>query len=351
MMTTSVPIPKPTFSILISATFVVSDLIFNLWNIISFKSHLLFLIQTQMTGATDAVHFLFPSIFSILIFNTKLDVASMYATITCFRANGLEYSEFSIWLRLNCHTFTKFICAVYFSLNSFDYLKFFRLFDFQSGADLDWFSFNWNLHFRRFQCSPPALADQPGERAFIFAILHDLGQLVQHPTRITDRLGDTSNILKHFLTSNPSAYSVKLFSSVDSSDHDLVSVSCPITPVPPFDPPKRKYFWHYTSAKWEGLRRYYSNFPWNDYCFGVRDPSPCTERITDVFVSGMNEYIPHIFSDPKVCKPWFSSACSRAIQDKSVAHRHYLSLPSPETNALYISARNNAKYALQLAKN
>ncbi|MPC57876.1 hypothetical protein E2C01_051866 [Portunus trituberculatus] len=48
----------------------------------------------------------------------------------------------------------------------------------------------------------------PGKLAFNFAILHDLEQLVQHPTRVPDQLGDTPNILNLFLTSNPSAYAV-----------------------------------------------------------------------------------------------------------------------------------------------
>ena len=47
------------------------------------------------------------------------------------------------------------------------------------------------------------LTDQPGEQAYNFAILHDLEQLVQHPTRIPDRLGDTPNILDLFLISIP----------------------------------------------------------------------------------------------------------------------------------------------------
>ncbi|MPC24187.1 hypothetical protein E2C01_017263 [Portunus trituberculatus] len=42
--------------------------------------------------------------------------------------------------------------------------------------------------------------DHPGELAFNFAILHDLEQLVQHPTHIPDRLGDAPNILDFFLT-------------------------------------------------------------------------------------------------------------------------------------------------------
>ncbi|MPC98281.1 hypothetical protein E2C01_093644 [Portunus trituberculatus] len=31
---------------------------------------------------------------------------------------------------------------------------------------------------------------------------------------------------------------------------------------------------------------------WNDYCFRVRDPSLCVERISKVIVSGMGVYIP-----------------------------------------------------------
>ncbi|MPC68647.1 hypothetical protein E2C01_062850 [Portunus trituberculatus] len=51
--------------------------------------------------------------------------------------------------------------------------------------------------------------------AFSFAILHDLEQLVQHPTRIPDRLGDTPNILGLSLISNPPAYAVTLSSQLD----------------------------------------------------------------------------------------------------------------------------------------
>ena len=61
----------------------------------------------------------------------------------------------------------------------------------------------------------------------ITAILYDLEQLVQHPTRIPDRLGDTSNILDLFLTTNTSAYAVTLSFPLGSSDHNLVYVSCP----------------------------------------------------------------------------------------------------------------------------
>ena len=57
-----------------------------------------------------------------------------------------------------------------------------------------------------------AFTDHPGELAYKFAILYDLEQLVQHPNRIPDRLGDMTNILVLFLTCNPSAYAVTLSS-------------------------------------------------------------------------------------------------------------------------------------------
>ena len=98
-------------------------------------------------------------------------------------------------------------------------------------------------------------------------------QLVQHSIRTFDPSGDTLNIHELFLTSNFSTYSVKLSSSLGSSDHRLISVYCPITPVPHQNPWKRRCFWHYISAKWDDLRRYYSDFPRNDYCFSIRDLS------------------------------------------------------------------------------
>ncbi|MPC67033.1 hypothetical protein E2C01_061194 [Portunus trituberculatus] len=71
---------------------------------------------------------------------------------------------------------------------------------------------------------------------------------MQHPTRIPDRLGDTPNILDLFLTSNPSAYAVTLSSPMDSSNHNLISVSCPISPIPPQHPAKRRCLWRFASA-------------------------------------------------------------------------------------------------------
>ncbi|MPC20711.1 hypothetical protein E2C01_013666 [Portunus trituberculatus] len=144
--------------------------------------------------------------------------------------------------------------------------------------------------------------DHPGEPAFNFALLHDLEQLVKYSTSIPDCLGDEANILDLFLTSNPPAYVVTLSSPLGSSDHNLISVSCPNSPIPPQDPPRQRCLLHFASVSWGDLRRYYADFPWNDYCFRVRDPSLCAERITEVIVSGMEAYIPHSISQPKPSK-------------------------------------------------
>ena len=324
----------------------------------STKPHLLFLTETQVSGNTDSNLYSVPSYYLYPRFHSKAGCCVYVRNdITCSRAHNLDSSEFStIWLRLNCHSSTKYICAVYLSPNSTDYIKFFDYLNTQVEHILTHSPFSeitilgdFNVHHQLWLSS--SFTDQPGEQAYNFAILNDLEQLVQHPTRIPDRLGDTPNILDLFLTTNPSAYSVKLSSPLGSSDHNLISASCPIAPIPPQDPPKRRCFWHYASARWDDLRMYFSDFPWNDYCFQDRDPSVCAQRITEVIVSGMEAYIPHTFSTPHAKKPWFNHACSCAIKDREAAHKRYLSLRTPANHDLYISARNHAKSVLRLAKN
>ncbi|MPC53506.1 hypothetical protein E2C01_047400 [Portunus trituberculatus] len=100
------------------------------------------------------------------------------------------------------------------------------------------------------------------------------------------------NILNLFLTFNPSAYAVTVSSLLGSSDHNLISVSCPISPIPFQDPPEQRCLWHLASASWGYLRKYYADFPWNGYCFNVRDSSLYAECITEgvLEVLGINRW-------------------------------------------------------------
>ncbi|MPC48268.1 hypothetical protein E2C01_042036 [Portunus trituberculatus] len=103
-------------------------------------------------------------------------------------------------------------------------------------------------------CSPGS--DPKCHDTFNFFFTHFCNfreQLVQHPTRIPDCLGDTPNILDLFLISNPSADAVTLDSQLGSSDHNLISVSCPFSPIPPQDNPKQMCLWCFACASWSGV--------------------------------------------------------------------------------------------------
>ncbi|MPC60969.1 hypothetical protein E2C01_055031 [Portunus trituberculatus] len=152
---------------------------------------------------------------------------------------------------------------------------------------------DFNIHHQLWLFSP--FTDHPCELACNFSTLYDLEQLMQHPTGIPGCLGDTPNIFYLFFTSNPSAYAVTLSSLLGSSDHNLISISCPISPFPCQDPLKRKCIWHFASVSWGDLRRYYADFPWNGHCFLVRDTPLYAECITELIVSGMEAYIPDSF--------------------------------------------------------
>ncbi len=106
----------------------------------------------------------------------------------------------------------------------------------------------------------------------------------------------------------------------------------------------------FASASWGYLRWHYADFPWNDYCFHIIDPSLCVEHMTgdSVWHGGVHSSL--FFSLVLGLPNLGLTACSRAINDREVAHKRYLNFPSPESHALYISARNHAKSVLQLAK-
>ena len=163
--------------------------------------------------------------------------------VVCSRVSNLESSEFStLWLRLSCHSTTKFICSVYLSPNSTDYPKFFDYLNSKIEHILSSSPFSeiiilgdFNVHHRQWLSS--SSHDTAGERAFHFAIQNDLERLEQLPTCIPDRVGDEPNILDLFVTSNPSPYTDKLFPPLGSSDHLLISVSFSISSSLPQERP------------------------------------------------------------------------------------------------------------------
>ncbi|KAL7640560.1 UNVERIFIED_CONTAM: hypothetical protein RMT77_008835 [Armadillidium vulgare] len=348
---------------LISATFAVffSNLHFVEHHLSSSRPHLLFLTETQVSECSESKLYSVSSYCLYPQFSAKGGCCAYVSNdVVCSRVSNLESSEFStLWLKLSCNSTTKLICSVYLSPNSTDSPKFFDNLNSKIEHILSSSPFSeiiifgdFNVHHRQWLSS--SSQDPAGELAFQFSIQNNLEQLVHLPTRITDRLGDEPNILDLFLTSNPSPYTVKLFPPLGSSDHLLISVSCPVSSSLPQERPPlsgRRRFWHFGATNWSDLRSYFSDFPWNDYCFRGRGPSECADRITEVILSGMEAYIPYSFPSTKPNKPWFNSACSRAIRRRDAAFRDYRRLQTPETHATYISSRNRAKSILRDTKN
>ncbi|MPC91206.1 hypothetical protein E2C01_086225 [Portunus trituberculatus] len=157
---------------------------------------------TTPAQATNSSSFSVPSYFFYSHFRFKAGCCfSVHNDLTCSRAHALQSVEFSaIWLRLNSHSLTKFICAVYLSPNFSNYTKFFDYVTSKVEFILSLKPFveisilgHFNVHHQLWL--PSSFTDHPGELAFNFAILHDLEQPVQQPTCIPDRPGDTPNTL------------------------------------------------------------------------------------------------------------------------------------------------------------
>ena len=81
--------------------------------------------------------------------------------------------------------------------------------------------------------------DVGGREAFEFFISHELEQIIKHPTRVPDCLGDRANILNLFFTSNPQNYTYAILPPTRSSNHVLVNVSCSFARPPPLPPTRR----------------------------------------------------------------------------------------------------------------
>ena len=121
------------------------------YHLSSTKPHL-FLNETQLSVNTDSSPFSVPSYFLYPHFQSKAGCCAYVRNdVTCsYPQSWIFRIFFTIWLRLQCHSLTKFICAVFFSPNSSDNVILW-LFDFRSGVYPISLSLCWDLHFRGFQ--------------------------------------------------------------------------------------------------------------------------------------------------------------------------------------------------------
>ncbi|CAH1953833.1 unnamed protein product [Acanthoscelides obtectus] len=140
-------------------------------------------------------------------------------------------------------------------------------------------------------------------------------------------LSHASSLLDLFLTTHPVPYSTAVLSPLANSDHGVVEVTFRSEAAVAAETRTGRKTWHYGHADWEGLRYYFSSFPWRDVCFTEADAS--------------TEYIPHTVKVPKPgSNGWFNKSRGTARQQKIKAHRTYLQNPTVGNRQADVESRN-----------
>lgn len=151
-------------------------------------------------------------------------------------------------------------------------------------------------------------------KAYIFAHITELDQLVQHPARMTDHLGDRPRILDLFPTSNPSAYTVHFY-----SDHKIISVSCNVSPEQPLDS------WKMCFSPCQIIWNCVFLISCSNYCFRIRVFYVLAKPISIVIVYGMEACNPHAFSS-SLTKKIVIHTCSCVVKEREAVYMLLISI-------------------------
>ena len=188
------------------------------------------------------------------------------------RVSDLENANFDvIWLKICISSTTKYLCCLYRSPNALDYDDLFGYLSstiehINSSSPFAEVALcgDLNVHHREWLYS--RVGDPAGSRAFEFATVNCLQQLIVGPTRIPDSSlqQPSTSPLDLFLSTHVDPYSYTILPPLGKSDHNLISVSAPWTLGPTSNSSNRR-LWHYSSAQWDDLRQFYLDFPW-DHC-------------------------------------------------------------------------------------
>lgn len=324
----------------------------------SFSPSVLFLTETQISGTGDLTHLQFPNYLLFHSFRLKGGVcAYVHSSISVTHLTSLDESnpDFQLfWLKL-CHPrCSRYICCMYRSPNSSDTSTLFSLLNSHCEnflqddptAELCILG-DFNVHNSEW-LSHSSYTDPAGREAEFFAITNSFTQLVNFPTRIPDRIGDTPQTLDLFLTTHPTPYTISSFAPLGSSDHCIITCSAPLLST---QPPQhsRRVFWRYSSADWEGLRQFFGAYPWES-CISD-NPSMFAEKLTDIIRDGMAQFVPHFSKPGKRTSPeWFNHACNRAVRKKNTLFKKWRTLPSTTSRADYVAARNSCTTIIDRAK-
>ena len=322
----------------------------------SFLPNLLLLSETQLSSHASTDPFLISHYNLYSRFRFKGGVCA-YCNINTpvARLMDLESPDFDVlWLKIYLPSITILICFCYCSGDHFDYVSFFEyltschesLLTSHPHAEILYIG-DFNVHHTEWLNSPRT--DVGGNEALAFSILHEMEQIIEHPTHVPDRHDQARNTLDLFFTFNPSNYSYTISSPLGTADHSVISVSSSFSPPPPI-PPTQRRFWHFENTRRSDMRDFLLDFPWGEYCFRSRNPDLVAVKVDEVITSGMEAYIPSSVKTFSPSNPWFDHSCSLAVQARERAYELYQASPSPQTHAAFNSARNHCKSQLRRAK-
>ncbi|CAG4907437.1 unnamed protein product [Colias eurytheme] len=214
---------------------------------------------------------------------------------------------------------------------------------------------DFNAHHADWLCS--RTTDHAGRSFHDFALAYDLTQLVPSPTRVPDIEDHTPSLLDLFLTSSPDNYEVNVVAPLGSSDHCLIRCTVPLSRQSRCRPASSRRVWHYGSTDWDGMRAFFSSYPWRQVCFAEEDPDACADYVADVVLQGMELFIPSsVVPVGGKSQPWFGQSCRKASQLKQDCYQAWTEArvaQDPEAKHLkkmYNSASRSFKREISVAK-
>ena len=323
------------------------------------KPDLLFLTETQISQKFDINNLKFPSY--DIITNLKFK-----GGVVCFYKNSVPLShlfdcstqhyQFSFF-KISLPHHKKYICSVYRSPNTPGDSDFFSVLSNQilqlnpqpndeivllgdfNVHNNSWLSFSGNTNVAGIECEA-------------FASTHNFSQLIDFATRIPDALNQSSHTLDLFLTNFPHSYNIESFPPIGSSDHLLIRAKQrPSSGLSVKSSKVTVDSWLYDRADWDGLRNFYSEFPWHHF-FNRSQPSITVTEITDIIKLGMETFIPKLSYAKNINSPkWFSKYCSIACNHKYKAFKKYIQTRTEASFRHYRHISNQTKATIKMSKN
>ena len=179
--------------------------------------------------------------------------------------------------------------------------------------------------------------DDAGMGCYEFALLHDLTQLIDYPTRIPDAENHFSSLLDLFLTSCPNECKPSPpHPPFGTSDHIVLSVTVNFPPKQSTEVPFHRTVY---IRSFLAVSRYFQ-----------LSASEATARISDWITAGIDIFVPHKkYQQKPHSQPWFTPGCAAAIAHRNHHFHKYHRNKCPETKSEFKAASRRCSRILRLA--